>query len=337
MPRALTPLIGRKREMGVARAIMLRSDIRLLTLTGAGGIGKTRLALEIAREAMPTLAAGVRFVPLAAVPEAGLVATTIARALGVPGTGSISADDALMAALREVEALLVLDTFEHILAAAPFVTGLIAACPRLKVLVTSRALLRVPGEHALPVTPLDLPDPDEPGTLEQLERSAAVRLFVTRAKAVDLGFAMTETTAPQVAAICRRLDGLPLAIELAAAQSAVLPPAALLARIQERLPLPVAAPRNAPDRLRTMHDAVAWSYGLLANDEQILFRRLGVCVGGFTLAAAEAVRRETRDARHEQGKSRTTHDARRTTWSARSWTRAWCGGTWGPGRLVTPC
>ncbi len=161
LPRALTPMIGREREVALAQALLRRPDVRLLTMTGPGGIGKTHLALEIAREAMPALADGARFVPLAAVPEAGLVATSVARALGIQETGGIPAGDALMVALRDAEALLILDTFEHVLDASPFVTDLLAVCPRLKVLATSRSPLRVPGEHAFPVPPLDLPEPDE--------------------------------------------------------------------------------------------------------------------------------------------------------------------------------
>jgi predicted ATPase/DNA-binding CsgD family transcriptional regulator len=289
LPAPLTPLVGREREAVLAISLLRREEVRLITLTGPAGVGKTRLAIRVAAEASDAFADGVRFVPLAALPDAGLVATTIAREFGLVEAGGTPVPDRLVAALRDAELLLVLDNFEHLLAAAPLLTDLLAGCPLLKILTTSRALLRLAGERALPVPPLDLPDPEASQSLEHLSRSAAVQLFVDRAQAVDPAFALTAVTAPLVAEICRLLDGLPLAIELAAAQVSVLPPAVLRARIEARLPLPVISPRDAPARLRSVRDAVAWSYGLLSIEEQALFRRFGVFVGGFGLDAAEFV------------------------------------------------
>ncbi|HEV2527134.1 MAG TPA: tetratricopeptide repeat protein [Thermomicrobiales bacterium] len=291
LPSPLTSFVGRGHEAALALALLRRDDVRLLTLTGAGGVGKTRLAIKVAEDLAHAFSVDTRFVPLAPVQDAELVALTVARALGVLDAGHATVAGAVAAALDDAELLLVLDNFEHVLAAAPFVVDLLAGCPRLKILTTSRTLLRVSGEQALPVPPLDLPDPTSDQSAASLSQSAAVQLFVGRARAAAPDFQLTEETAPLVADICRHLDGLPLAIELAAAQSSVLPPVPLLARIKARLPLPFGGPSDAPVRLRSVRDTVAWSYDLLTTEQQRLFRRLGVFVGGFGLDAVEFVSR----------------------------------------------
>ena len=289
LPALLTPLLGRERELALAEALLRRDDVRLLTITGPGGIGKTRLAIEIGRAAIESYADGVVFVPLAVVSDPEQVAIAVVRALGLQEALGVAGRDTLVSVLRDATTLLLLDNFEHLLAAAPLLTDLLIACPRLRIVVTSRALLRVSGEYALPVPPLVLPSADADHSLAGVFRFPAVRLFVDRVWALMPTFALSDETALLVVAICRHLDGLPLAIELAAAQAAVLPPAALLARIQARLSLPVAGPRDAPTRLRTISDAVAWSYQLLTPDEQRLLRRISVFTGGFGLDAAEAI------------------------------------------------
>ena len=289
LPAPLTPLLGREREVALAVALLRRADVRLLTITGPGGIGKTRLAIELGRSEASAYPDGVVFVPLAVVSDPNQVAEAIARALGVQESIEAAGREGLVGALRDAVALLILDNFEHILEAAPLLTELLAVSPGLKVVVTSRSLLRLAGEFALPVPPLVLPDADEDQPLVEVRQTPAVQLFVDRIQAVSPGFALTDETAVVVGRICRHLDGLPLAIELAAAQAAVLPPVALFARIQAQLPLPVSGPRDAPARLRTITDAVAWSYDLLTSDEQRFFRRMSVFVGGFGLDAAEAV------------------------------------------------
>jgi predicted ATPase/DNA-binding CsgD family transcriptional regulator len=289
LPTSLTSLVGRDVELALGQSLLRRPDLRLLSLTGPGGIGKTRLALRLASDLAGAFANGVHFVPLASVLDAGLVATSIAHALDVQVAGGASVRDALAAALHDADILLVVDNFEHLLDAAPVLTGLLTACPHLKLLVTSRVLLRVAGEHTLPVPPLSLPDPHAAPSFEELVSAAAVRLFAERAQAVDPSFALTTTTAPQVAEICRRLDGLPLAIELAAPRVRHLPLPALCDRLGQRLPLLTAGSRDQPSRLQTMHNAIAWSHDLLRPEEQALFRMLSVFVGGFSLEAAEAV------------------------------------------------
>lgn len=290
LPRPMTPVIGREVELALASSLLHRDDVRLLTIVGPGGIGKSRIALELGRAESDAFA-GVAFVPLVSVSNTDGMVMAIARALGVLNSIVIADRDSLAAILRSSSMLLILDNFEHLLDAAPFVTELLAACHDLKIVTTSRALLHVGGEFALPVPPLELPgfNPTPTPTLSEIEASSAVALFVSRAQAIVPAFTLTDANAAVIAEICRYLDGIPLAIELAAAQSTILSPADLLARIAARLPLPVSGPRDAPARLRSMRDAIAWSYDLLSAEEQALFRLLGIFVGGFTLAAVESI------------------------------------------------
>ena len=289
LPNLLTSFVGREREVADVVDLLRQNGVRLVTLTGPGGVGKTRLAVRVAEELGPFFADGVAFVPLAAVREPAVVGAALAQALGVREAGDRPLADALTAFLRDRRLLLVLDNFEHLLDAAPLVGDVLAACPRLKVLVTSRAVLRVSGEHACRVPPLALPDPERTPPITELRRAEAVRLFAERARAAEAGFALDDDTVGAVAGVCVRLDGLPLAIELAAARVTVLPPQAMLSRLETRLSLLTGGARDQPARLRTMRDALAWSYDLLPDPEQALFRRLAVFVGGCTMDAAEAV------------------------------------------------
>jgi predicted ATPase/DNA-binding CsgD family transcriptional regulator len=302
LPSPLTTLTGREHEQATVRRLLLRPDVRLVTITGSGGVGKTRLALAVAAGLETEFRDGIAFISLVAVREPDLVLSTIAHTLGVREAGDQPLAQRLNTALRSRQMLLVLDNFEHLLSAAPAIAVLLMACPGLTVLTTSRALLRVSGERAFPLPPLGLPERSdgdeffESAAVEQMATAEAVRLFVERAQAVRPDFRLEPANAAAVAEICVRLDGLPLAIELAAARVGVLPPAAFLARLGRRLPLLTDGPRDMPDRLRTMRDAVAWSHDLLSDAEQALFRRLAVFVGGFTLKAAESVASGTQPA-----------------------------------------
>ena len=310
VPHPPTPFVGRQREVAALAALLRAERVRLVTLTGVGGVGKTRLALRVASALASAFVDGAAFVPLAAVVDrpdrqAGRVLAAIAHGLGIQDGHGHPLRPRLLAFLRDRRLLLVLDNFEHVAAAAPLLADLLAACPGLTILVTSRTLLHLSGERNVPVPPLSLlparqhdqhghPSPTRAVPERGPEgESEAIRLFVDRAQAASPGFALTAANALAVAAICARLDGLPLAIELAAARCAVLTPAALLARLDRprdaRLPLLRGGPRDAPPRHQTMRHAIAWSYDLLAPEEQLLFRRLAAFVGGCTLAAAEAV------------------------------------------------
>jgi predicted ATPase/DNA-binding SARP family transcriptional activator len=284
LPTPPTPLVGRELELAAVTALLGREEVRLLTLTGSGGTGKTRLALAVAHDLVPAFRDGVWFVPLAPVADPALVEPTLAAALGLEESGADSLTGILREHLGVRRALVVLDNFEHVAAAAPLVAGLLAAAPGLKLLVTSRAPLRVSGEHDYPVPPLSLP---VPGATDPLE-SEAVALFVERARAVRPEFSLDEH-AEAVAETCVALDGLPLALELAAARTKVLTPEALRDRLERRLPLLERGPADLPQRQRTLRATIDWSHGLLDEEERLLFARLSVFAGGWSLEAAEAV------------------------------------------------
>jgi non-specific serine/threonine protein kinase len=293
LPLPLTSFVGREGEVAAVAVLLGDVAVRLVTLTGPGGVGKTRLALRVAEELAGGFPDGVWFVPLAPVRDPALVADAVAGVLGVRETASRTFVAGLQGFLRDKQALLLLDNLEHVLEAAPLATDLLSTCPRLKILATSRAALRLSGEHGFAVPPLALPDLADLPPLDRLSETPAVRLFVERARATRADFALTAGNAAAVTQVCHRLDGLPLAIELAAARVAVLPLQALLVRLDRRLALLTGGARDQPPRLRTMRDAIAWSHDLLTPAEQTLFRRLSVFVGGCTLEAAEAVAGET--------------------------------------------
>jgi predicted ATPase len=288
LPVALTGFVGREQELAAITEQLRSPEVRVLTLTGAGGIGKTRLALQAAAELIDGYSDGVFFVSLASITDPNLVESVITQALGMPDAGS-SPRDSLCDFLHDKELLLVLDNFEHLTSAASLVVALLADAPRLNVLVTSREILRVSGEHNVGVPPLSLPTRTTVLSLEQLTHNEAVRLFIERARAVKSDFQVTNANALTVTEICHKLDGLPLAIELAAARVRHLAPEALLPRLERRLLVLTGGPHDLPVRQQTLRDTITWSYDLLASEEQALFRRLAVFAGGFTLDAAEAV------------------------------------------------
>jgi predicted ATPase/class 3 adenylate cyclase len=290
LPIQPTPLIGREKEVAEVCERLRSSEVRLLTLTGTGGTGKTRVGLQAAAEVLEEYVDGVFFVSLAAIIDSTLVAATVAGTLGVKETGGQPLLESLKDYLREKRILLLVDNFEHLLEAAPMVSELLSAAPNLKVLATSRIPLRLYGEHEFAVPPLTLPDPERAlPSVEDLIQYEAVRLFVERAQAANGDFRVTNDNVPAVAEICHRLDGLPLAIELAAARVKVLPPQKLLERLSDRLRLLTGGARDLPERQRTLRSTIEWSYGLLEEGERTLFARLAVFSGGCTLEAIEAI------------------------------------------------
>src|SRR6266542_6393719 len=314
LPVPLTELIGREGDVDEVSALLRTATVRLVTLVGPGGVGKTRLAIAVATAMRDEYADGVAFVDLAPLHDERLVPATIARVLGVRELGGRSAWELVLDHLRARHMLLVLDNFEHLLGAARVLTDLLGACPRVALLVTSRGALRLRAEHRHTVSPLATPSGAAPIAIAELAGSPAVRLFVDRSRSVAPWFVLDATNALAVAEICRRLDGLPLALELAAARAQLLTPTALLQRLEHRLRVLSDGPVDLPERQRTLRGTLAWNYDLLDASARALFRRLAVFAGGWTLEAAEAASRGRRAARRGG--------------AARAWARCWiaCSG-----------
>lgn len=289
IPTPLTPLVGRTQQTAEVAALLQHADVRLLTLNGPGGAGKTRLAIEAARRAATAFADGAAWVPLAPLRDATRVIPVILERLGLPDRQEDRPLLRLQEALRGREMLLVLDNCEHVVAAVAEIAALLETAPRLTVLATSRSLLRMAGEQSYFVPPLALPDPAHLPALDALAQVESMALFLARVQARLPAFRLTEANAPIIASICARLDGLPLAIELAAARAALLSPRMLLARLDRRLALLIDGPRDLPERQRTLRATIDWSYHLLDLSEQLLFGRLAVFAGGGSPEAAEAV------------------------------------------------
>ena len=288
VPVPATPLVGRDDDVAAVGDLVRAEGVRLVTLTGPGGVGKSRLAVEVAQRVGAGFADGVRFVALGSVRAAELVTAAISAALGLSTSGGALITD-LKSYLRARRLVLVLDNFEQVMGAAPLVAELLGAAPGVVALVTSRMVLRLSGEHEFPVPPLPVPPVGAGEDAAQVQRCASVRLFVQRAQAASASFELTSANAGAVAEICQRLDGLPLAIELAAARVRLLPPQALLARLDDKMGLLTGGARDLPERQRTLRNTLNWSFDLLSAREQALFARLGVFAGTFDLPAAEAV------------------------------------------------
>jgi predicted ATPase/DNA-binding CsgD family transcriptional regulator len=289
LPVELTPLIGRQQEVDRLCDLLTRPEVRLLTLLGPGGVGKTRLALAVATRLQPHFGDGVHFVPLAMIRDPGLVVPTLAQALHLQESKGYSLLDQVQIALQDRHTLLVLDNFEHVVQTAPLLEDLLLACPSLTILVTSRDVLHLRAERQFPVAPFPLPELSQGADIEELAHNPAVALFLERAQAIVPTFQLTSTNARAVTDICVCLDGLPLALELAAAHVKTLPPQALLARLSQRLAVLTGGARSLPERQQTLRKTLQWSYELLLPHEQWLFRLLAVFVGGCTLEAVEAV------------------------------------------------
>ena len=295
LPSRTTSFIGREKEMATVLNLLLDEAVRLVTLSGPGGTGKTRLALEVADSLHAEFPEGIYFVSLAPITDSNLIAPTISKSLGIPENPGVEPLENIAHYLKSKNCLLILDNFEQIVDAAPMVSMLLAACPLLKVLVTSREILHIGGEHDCSVPPMSAPDSiavnrlfgDE--VLQSVSQYDAVRMFIDRAVSIKADFVATNENAPAIAEICHRLDGLPLAIELAVARIRHLPPEAMLKRLEQHLPLLSRGARDLPARQMTLENTIAWSYDLLEDHEQRIFRRLGVFVGGFSLDAAESI------------------------------------------------
>jgi predicted ATPase/DNA-binding XRE family transcriptional regulator len=291
LPAQLTSFIGREADVAAVRDYLLASAKRLITLIGPPGIGKTRLSLQVAQALLPDFADGVFFVPLAALTDVSLVAPTVAHALGFPEVSGVRPEERVIAGIGQRRMLIVLDNFEHLTDAAPLTAEFLIACPNLKIMVTSRESLRVPGEWLYPVPPLSIPDAAQLKVLSEpaADQFSALTLFTERARAVRPDFALTRDNTSTVAAICRQLDGLPLAIELIASRLRLMSPQALSANLTSEFKLHADGMRGVPARQKTLHNAIAWSYDRLSHEEQVLFARLAVFAGGFTLDAAQAI------------------------------------------------
>lgn len=289
LPIQPNPLVGREREIEEIMGMFRRDSIRLVTLTGIGGTGKTRLALQVGAEMLDEFQDGVYFIDLATVPDPANVVPAIAMDLGIPETTGSSLRDTLFAHLGDKSLLLMLDNFEHVLEAGSDVTGILERCPNVRILITSRAALRLRAEYARAIPPLEVPDPRDLPSLADLAEIDAVFLFVQRAMVADPGFELTEANAADVATICARLDGIPLAIELAAARIRAIPPGSLLERLDRRLEILTDGAQDLPERQRTLRATIEWSFDLLTPDAQTLFRLLAVFAGGFSLEAVGAM------------------------------------------------
>ncbi len=288
-PLPITPLIGREREREAVHNLLLHPEVRLVTLTGIGGIGKTHLALSLGNEVQKAFAQGVCFVSLSSICDSELVVPAIIQALELPLEENRSLIGYLKSFLRDKQLLLMFDSFEHVLSQAPLLADLLSACPWLKILVTSRALLHIGGEYEFPIPPLEIPDMRHEVEPESLSQVASIALFVQRAQAMLPGFQLTDENASDIAAICVRLEGVPLAIELAVEQSRLLPPKLLLSRLEHPLKTLAGRRRDVPERQQTLLKTFAWNDDMLSHDEQTLFQRLAVFSGGCSLQALEAV------------------------------------------------